>query len=106
MHPAAHDEPCLYLPVFRGTFGDADAFCFHTAAERELVERTYPVAEKPQMVLGLGVGESAGAGRPVRSGRDQCILAVHRRSFNRGRLIAKRTRFLARRLGREAPQQG
>ena len=23
-HPAAHDEPALYLPVFRGTFGDAD----------------------------------------------------------------------------------
>jgi glycosyltransferase involved in cell wall biosynthesis len=66
LHPAAHDEPCLYLPVFRGTFGDADAFCFHTAAERLLVERTYPVAEKPQIVLGLGVGESAGAGRPGR----------------------------------------
>jgi glycosyltransferase involved in cell wall biosynthesis len=64
LHPAAHDEPCLYLPVFRGTFGDADAFCFHTAAERLLVERTYTVAEKPQIVLGLGVGESAGAGRP------------------------------------------
>jgi glycosyltransferase involved in cell wall biosynthesis len=63
LHPAAHDEPCLYLPVFRGTFGDADAFCYHTAAERLLVERTYPVAEKPQIVLGLGVGESAGAGR-------------------------------------------
>jgi glycosyltransferase involved in cell wall biosynthesis len=64
LHPAAHDEPALYLPVFRGTFGDADAFCFHSAAERLLVERTYPVAEKPQIVLGLGVGESAGAGRP------------------------------------------
>jgi glycosyltransferase involved in cell wall biosynthesis len=64
LHPAAHDEPCLYLPVFRGTFGDADAFCFHTAAERSLVERTYPLAEKPQIVLGLGVGESSATGRP------------------------------------------
>jgi glycosyltransferase involved in cell wall biosynthesis len=64
LHPAAHDEPALYLPIFRGTFGDADAFCFHTAAERILVERTYPVAEKPQIVLGLGVGASLGAGRP------------------------------------------
>jgi glycosyltransferase involved in cell wall biosynthesis len=63
LHPAAHDEPCLYFPAFRGTFDDADAFCFHTASERELVERMYPVAEKPQIVLGLGVGESAGAGR-------------------------------------------
>jgi glycosyltransferase involved in cell wall biosynthesis len=63
LHPAAHDEPALYLSVFRGTFGDADAFCFHTAAERRLVERMYPVAEKPQIVLGLGVGESEGLGR-------------------------------------------
>ena len=50
--------------MFRGTFDDADAFCFYTAAERTLVERMYPVAETPQIVLGLGVGESAGAGRP------------------------------------------
>jgi glycosyltransferase involved in cell wall biosynthesis len=64
LHPAAHDEPALYLPPFRGTFGDADAFCYHSAAERLLVERTYRVAERPQIVLGLGVGESAGSGRP------------------------------------------
>lgn len=64
LHPAAHDEPALYLPVFRGTFGDADAFCFHTHAERTLVERMYPVAERPQIVLGLGVGESEATGRP------------------------------------------
>jgi glycosyltransferase involved in cell wall biosynthesis len=76
LHPAAHDEPCLYLPVFRGTFGDADAFCFHTAAERLLVEQTYPVAERPQMVLGLGVGQSAGAGR---AGTD--ILGVGDRPY-------------------------
>jgi len=63
LHPAAHDEPCFYLPVFRGTFDDADAFCFHTASERELVERTFPVAERPQIVLGLGIGDSAGSGR-------------------------------------------
>jgi glycosyltransferase involved in cell wall biosynthesis len=63
-HPAAHDEPALYFSVFRGTFDDADAFCFYTAAERTLVERMYPVAETPQIVLGLGVGESEGAGRP------------------------------------------
>jgi glycosyltransferase involved in cell wall biosynthesis len=64
LHPAAHDEPALYLPVFRGTFGDADAFCYHTASERALVERMYPVAERPQIVLGLGIGGSAGLGRP------------------------------------------
>lgn len=64
LHPAAHDEPALYMPVYRGTFGDADGFCFHTASERALVERMYPVAERPQIVLGLGVGESQAKGRP------------------------------------------
>ena len=62
-HPAAHDEPALYFSVFRGTFGDADAFCFYTHSERTLVERMYPVAERPQVVLGLGVGDSEGTGR-------------------------------------------
>ena len=64
LHPAAHDEPALYLPVFRGTFASADGLCYHTTAERRLVQRVHPTAESPQVVLGLGVGEAAGAGRP------------------------------------------
>ncbi|MGH9081734.1 MAG: glycosyltransferase family 4 protein [Acidimicrobiales bacterium] len=64
LHPAAHDEPALYLPVFAGTYADADALCYHTVAERRLVQRVHRVAEKPQTVLGLGVGESLAAGRP------------------------------------------
>ena len=64
LHPAAHDEPALYLPVFRGTYARADALCYHTVAERRLVERVHPVADRPQIVLGLGVGEDAGTGRP------------------------------------------
>jgi glycosyltransferase involved in cell wall biosynthesis len=64
LHPAAHDEPALYLPVFRPTFAGADALCYHTVAERQLVQRVHPVAERPQIVLGLGIGENAGAGRP------------------------------------------
>jgi glycosyltransferase involved in cell wall biosynthesis len=64
LHPAAHDEPALYLPVFRRTFADADALCYHTMAERRLVQRVHPTAASPQIVLGLGVGESAATGRP------------------------------------------
>ncbi len=64
LHPAAHDEPALYLRVFAGTYGDADALCYHTVAERRLVQRVYRVAEKPQIVLGLGVGEGVPTGRP------------------------------------------
>jgi glycosyltransferase involved in cell wall biosynthesis len=63
LHPAAHDEPALYLPVFKGTYANADALCYHTMAERRLVERVHNVADRPQIVLGLGVAESEAGGR-------------------------------------------
>jgi glycosyltransferase involved in cell wall biosynthesis len=72
LHPAAHDEPALYLPVFGETFGGADGICYHTASERHLVERVYRVAERPQIVLGLGVDESPAPGR---SGSEAAGLA-------------------------------
>lgn len=57
LHPAAHDEPALYLSVFDDTFSGADAICYHTVAERRLVQRVHHVAERPQVVLGLGVDD-------------------------------------------------
>jgi glycosyltransferase involved in cell wall biosynthesis len=63
LHPAAHDEPALYLPVFGPTYSEADAICYHTAAERRLVQRVHPVAQVPQIVLGLGVGPVVSGGR-------------------------------------------
>ena len=63
LHPAAHDEPALYLSAFRGTFADADALCYHTIAERRLVQRVHTIAERPQLVLGLGIDDVAGTGR-------------------------------------------
>jgi len=63
LHPAAHDEPALYLPVFGPTYGGADGICYHTAAERRLVQRVHPVAQVPQIVLGLGVGTVVEGGR-------------------------------------------
>jgi glycosyltransferase involved in cell wall biosynthesis len=76
LHPAAHDEPALYLPVFGPTFTAADAICYHTAAERRLVQRVHPVAEIPQIVLGLGVGAVVERGR---SGAD--ILGIGNRPY-------------------------
>jgi glycosyltransferase involved in cell wall biosynthesis len=63
LHPAAHDEPALYLKVFETTFTDADAICYHTGAERRLVQRLYGVAQIPQIVLGLGVSPVVEGGR-------------------------------------------
>jgi glycosyltransferase involved in cell wall biosynthesis len=66
LHPAAHEEPPLHLPVFRSVFGAAAGFAYHTVSERRLVERTFPVASSRQIVLGLGVDdEVAGGDAPV-----------------------------------------
>jgi glycosyltransferase involved in cell wall biosynthesis len=63
LHPAAHDEPALYLKVFDATFAGADAICYHTAAERRLVQRRHRVAQIPQIELGLGVSPVVSGGR-------------------------------------------
>lgn len=63
LHPAAHDEPALYLSAFRRSFRDIDGFVYHTRAERELMEYAFRIGSRPQIVLGLGVGDPAGAGR-------------------------------------------
>ena len=64
LHPAAHDEPALYFSAFRRSFRDVDGFVYHTRAERELMEDVYRIGARPQVVLGLGVNDPAGTGRP------------------------------------------
>jgi len=63
LHPAAHDEPALYLKPYADAFAMMDAFCYHTRAERRLVESVIPVAETPQIILGLGTNRAVGRGR-------------------------------------------
>ncbi len=65
LHPAAHDEPALRLPVFPPVFTAADGLVFQTAAERELVQELFPVATHRQLLLGLGVDERAPAVVPA-----------------------------------------
>jgi glycosyltransferase involved in cell wall biosynthesis len=57
LHPAAHDEPALRLPVFPAVFAAADGLVFQTAAERDLVQRTFAVASRRQLLVGLGVDD-------------------------------------------------
>ena len=57
LHPAAHDEPALDLPVFPRVFAAADALVFQTEAERALVQARFPVASHHQVLLGLGVDD-------------------------------------------------
>ncbi|MCL4413523.1 MAG: glycosyltransferase family 4 protein [Actinobacteria bacterium] len=58
MHPAAHDEPAIHLPVFRETMRAAKGFVFQTSSERAFVQRLFGVAHVPEILLGLGVDES------------------------------------------------
>jgi glycosyltransferase involved in cell wall biosynthesis len=88
LHPAAHDEPALYLPVFRGTYASADAICYHTAAERRLVQRVHGTGSRPQMVLGLGVDEATEGGRPggevLGTGERPYVVSVGRVDEHKG----------------------
>ncbi len=99
LHPAAHDEPALLLPVFPRVFGAADGLVFQTTAERDLVQRTFPVAERSQLLLGLGVddpdhdtaagcdGPASGDAGPARS--EPYLLCLGRVEGHKGsRLLA------------------
>ncbi|MGH9023049.1 MAG: glycosyltransferase family 4 protein [Acidimicrobiia bacterium] len=66
MHPAAHDEPPLRLPLFRDVFEAADGLVFQTWGERRLVESRFPVAHAPAVVVGLGVEPTDGEPGPAR----------------------------------------
>ena len=54
MHPAAHDEPVIDLPIFEQVFAEVTGFAYHTAAERQIVESRFQVAQKPSIDLGMG----------------------------------------------------
>ncbi len=66
MHPAAHDEAPLQLPFFREVFRATRAFVFQTNTERRLVERQFKIADRRQIVVGLGVEERSGDAQMAR----------------------------------------
>ena len=56
LHPAAHDEAPIRLPVFADVFGAAAGLAFYTDAERRLVEALFPaLAARSQLVIGVGI---------------------------------------------------
>ena len=67
MHPAAHDELPIRLPLFAAVFAGVSGLVFQTHGERHLVESLFPVAQMPQVVLGLGVEEREGDAASARA---------------------------------------
>jgi glycosyltransferase involved in cell wall biosynthesis len=60
LHPAAHEEPALHLPLFDELFHRCRGFAFHSRSERALVNARFGVAATPQVLIGLGVEEPDG----------------------------------------------
>ena len=67
-HGAAHDEPELYFPMMPEMFQAVGGFAYNSFAERELVERTFPVGHLPSAVIGNAVNE--GRGDPASARRE------------------------------------
>ncbi len=56
LHPAAHDEPAIRLPLFNEVFDAARGLAFYTEGERAIAETLFPaIVAKPQVVVGLGI---------------------------------------------------
>ena len=61
MHPAAHDEPVIDLPIFEEVFAKVSGLAYQTAAERQIVESRFQVAQTPSIDLGMGFEPYVGA---------------------------------------------
>ena len=105
LHPAAHDEQPIRLPIFRETFAAAAGLVYWSEAERRFTERLFPVAARPQLVLGLGVESQPGDPAATRAragiGDEPFLLCLGRVDDGKGaRLLAECfTRYKHRRPG-------
>ena len=88
LHPAAHDEPALDLPIMAEAFARVDGLAYQTAAERQVVESRFPVAQKPSIDLGMGFRAFGGAVSDVRAkfglGEDPFLLCLGRVDVPKG----------------------
>ncbi len=96
MHPAAHDEAPIRLPLFRDVFAGVDGFVFQTDGERELVEGLFPIGHRRRIVLGLGVEPEegdAGAAAALGLGDRPYLVCIGRVDDGKG--VRTLTRFFA-----------
>jgi glycosyltransferase involved in cell wall biosynthesis len=94
MHPAAHDEAPIRLPLFREVFAGASGFVFQTPSEARMVQRMFPVGLTPQILLGLGVDRVAADADAFRRvagiGDRPFVLALGRVDHGKGSAVADR----------------
>lgn len=96
MHPAAHDEAPIRLPLFRDVFAGVDGFVFQTDGERELVEGLFAIGHRRRIVLGLGVEPEegdAGAAAALGLGDRPYLVCIGRVDDGKG--VRTLSRFFA-----------
>jgi glycosyltransferase involved in cell wall biosynthesis len=93
LHPAAHDEAPLRLPIYRSVFRRPRGLVFYTHNERRLTEQRFGVGATPQLVLGLGIeehaGEEAAARQALGLGDRPYLLCVGRVDASKGTTLLR-----------------
>jgi glycosyltransferase involved in cell wall biosynthesis len=88
LHPAAHDEPPLRLPLLRRVMQEVRGLVFYTHVERQLTERHFRTGATPRIVLGLGIeehdGDAADARHALGVGDAPYLLCVGRVDPSKG----------------------
>lgn len=91
LHPAAHDEAAIRMSVFAPVFAQASGFVFQTDGERRLAERLFPIADRPQLLLGLGVepqaGDESGFRERLGLGDRRYVLCLGRVDAGKGSML-------------------
>jgi glycosyltransferase involved in cell wall biosynthesis len=106
LHPAAHDEAPIYLPVYRDLVDAVQGLVYWSEPERRFVERVFATGARPQLVLGLGVeagaGDAANARAALALGVAPFLVCLGRVDDGKGaRLLA--TAFAAYKARRPGP---
>jgi glycosyltransferase involved in cell wall biosynthesis len=53
--PTAHDEPAIYLEIFKDVFTKPAALCYLTNSEREFVQQQFPDRPLLEELIGVGI---------------------------------------------------
>lgn len=88
LHPAAHDERPILLPVFDEVFDAADGVVFWSRQEQAFANYRFAIGATPQMVLGIGVtpmlGDVPAARASVGVGDAPYVLCLGRVDTSKG----------------------
>jgi glycosyltransferase involved in cell wall biosynthesis len=89
LQPTAHDEPPIYVSIFKSIFRQPDAFLFFTPEERAIVERIFQITTAGNTVgIGIDQGALPGVGDRFRQlyslGKSPYLLYVGRIDPSKG----------------------